>query len=583
VRSRSQVALGRVALALAAGLLCALIARFELLLPLDQPAVPLSAWVSALLTAAFVVITVALFTRLSPGGLLLALAMSALLVMLVSWLLLRFVGVWLSPVPVVAALLLAYPCWRWLRLDAALSFIHRQLISLRQENTPHDMKPTQEGLSVSCIWLQSLSLIEAWEMIPLPLDEVLEPGVWVHRGDWSQRGYALDGVATGLRIKWPSAQARDPLLLAKVFPAPSEPNRPLSRGGDLLDIDLAQLDDAYRQARQQRGLVGGALQQLTSGVVLAEPGGEVRLINQTASDLLVSGDNDKWLADLLRSLRLTQAPTLDELMGKLLSKGEPFDVEVRSVIGSRDLLLRGRLVDLDDPLLLLALTDVTELKASERARAEALNFLSHDLRAPLTSVLALIESAREQQNINGELLVEIERYINSNLWYAENYIQLARLQQGDMTPQSDCEALSILDNAVAQIYHSAVQREVKIQLESCDEDLWLQCARSMLERAILNLLDNALKYSTAGDRITLSLEPRGDEVLIRVADQGPGIPATDLGRIFDAFSQGGGAVAGVGLGLRFVAEVARIHGGRVEVSSPPGKGAVFSLFLPRST
>ncbi len=545
---------------------------------------PVSAWVAALATAGFVFLTVALFTQLSPGLLVLALLASAVLMPVLSWLLLRMGGLWLSPVPVVAALFIAYPVWNWLRLDAAMGFVRRQLRTLREDNSAFHIEDSAQSVASGADWLLRLGLIRDWELSePLPA-AADGPAIWRHTKYESQRIFNLKEGVRELRVHWPGPESRDFDLLNRVFPETPVRAERLPLGADLVDIDLAQLDTAYREARHSRGLVSGALEHLTSGVIVAEARGQPRIVNEKARQLLQVDAPKGNVAEILEGVRLPDELTVEKLLRKLLQRGRPFDVEAHSSRGSRDLLLRGRRIDLDYPMLLIAITDVTELKASEKARTEALNFLSHDLRAPLTSVLALTESARGENPDDpklGKLLDQIERYINNNLWYAENYIHMARLQHGESMAKDECEAQSLLDNAVSQLYHSASKRDVAIEMKSCEEEVWLLCARSMVERAVMNLLDNALKHSPPGSTVTLSLECEGKAALIEVEDQGAGIPKNELEQVFAAFSQGSTAQGGVGLGLRFVAEVARNHGGLVEVVSPPGKGARFSLKIPR--
>jgi signal transduction histidine kinase len=104
-----------------------------------------------------------------------------------------------------------------------------------------------------------------------------------------------------------------------------------------------------------------------------------------------------------------------------------------------------------------------------------------------------------------------------------------------------------------------------------------------LQRAFANLLDNALKYSPPGGAILVRVEEKGREVCISFADEGPGIAAGDLPRLFEAYyrGQGGGEIEGSGLGLATVKAVVAAHGGRVEVKNRPGRGAVFTVILPR--
>jgi signal transduction histidine kinase len=103
-----------------------------------------------------------------------------------------------------------------------------------------------------------------------------------------------------------------------------------------------------------------------------------------------------------------------------------------------------------------------------------------------------------------------------------------------------------------------------------------------LRQLFSNLVDNAVKYCRAGDRVRVDAQRLGDEVCVRVLDDGPGIAAAERAEIFERFERGSGQQGrpGFGLGLPLAREIARAHGGRIELASEPGKGATFSVFLP---
>ncbi len=351
---------------------------------------------------------------------------------------------------------------------------------------------------------------------------------------------------------------------------------------DPVDEVLLQLDGAYREARQNHELVRGTLEQLASGVILAELSGAILMVNDEARDILGGPVREKIVEAALSRIQLGGDKPLRDLLAGLTAPGDVFETEAVAIDSGRDLLLQGGVVGFDRPLLLLVLTDVTALKQSEKQRTEALNFLSHDLRAPLTSVLALLQSAREDstQRADPALLSQIEKYIRANLSYAENFIQLAKLDQAGPMIVDECDAHSLLDNAVAQLYHSAASRSIALNITVSDDDLWLNCSRDLVERVLINLLDNAIKHSEDGGEIDLGLEPEGDNVLFTVRDCGPGIDPQDIQRIFEQFQQGGHARSGAGLGLRFVQAVADAHGGTITAVNHPDGGSRFELRLP---
>ena len=358
---------------------------------------------------------------------------------------------------------------------------------------------------------------------------------------------------------------------------------PSAGNDDPVGAIMGRLDRAYRESRNNHELVRDTLMQLASGVVLAEPGGNVLLANDEALELLGAHAASGNIATALNKIALDDGLSWEQVLAGLQSPGDHFHFEGHPADPDHDILLHAGIIGLDRPLLLLVLTNVTELKQSEKRRAEALNFLSHDLRAPLTSVLALISSARDaREPIDAGLLGQIESYIQANLSYAENFIQLARLEQAEPPRIDDCDAQSLADNAVGQLYHFAASRNVSFELRDADEDLWLRCSRDLVERVLINLIDNAVKHSPPGGVVTINIFLDGNDVAFAVSDEGAGIQPDDRQKIFGQFQQGAHARSGAGLGLRFVSAVADAHGGSIDADNIAGKGSCFTLRLPLS-
>lgn len=374
---------------------------------------------------------------------------------------------------------------------------------------------------------------------------------------------------------------RDQLQSIRGVPGLSNPDA--GGGGRIADEDIARLRGVFQQARDSRALIDGAIDDLTTGVLIGDLEGEVLFHNREALSLLQPAAPGARIQDFLSAVSCQQGLDTVELFLRLVSEREPFEVEGHTGESGRDVLLRGRVIELSEPLAIVAITDTTPVKASERSRAEALNFLSHDLRAPLTSALALIESAREEgsgRQPRDDLLERIEGYVRTNLSYAENFVQLSRLQHIDEAEPELCEAQAIVDDAIAQLIHGARQKQVTLRVEGTDRDIWLRCHRTQMVRACMNLIDNAVKYSPPGEDVRVALRLEGEDVIFEITDRGPGVEASQAEEIFQAFRQGHNARGGVGLGLRFVAAVAGAHGGSVAVASRIGGGSCFRLSVP---
>jgi signal transduction histidine kinase len=218
-----------------------------------------------------------------------------------------------------------------------------------------------------------------------------------------------------------------------------------------------------------------------------------------------------------------------------------------------------------------------------------LHFLSHDLRSPVVSILALLEHYRSgnAQQLKGdgqlrEVLTEIEQYARKNLSFAESFLHLARAEIVGDSKFDLCDMHSVVDNALMMTRQQALAKNIRVTVDRTMDDLWVWGDGELLERVVVNLLSNAVKYSQSDTEIDFSVHTRNEEVVLKVTDQGIGIGANELKRIFQRFHRAAGSlpVSGAGLGLHFVDTVCKKHGGSIDVTSELGTGSTFTMVLP---
>ena len=201
---------------------------------------------------------------------------------------------------------------------------------------------------------------------------------------------------------------------------------------------------------------------------------------------------------------------------------------------------------------------------------------AHEIRTPLTRALLALELGKEAE-MRKQAAAEIAR-INE---LVEEMIERARL----LTPQLQLEREDVdLHTLLAELIERDFDKHPAFALAQDGQQLSCRGDRRLLQRCLRCILDNALKYSElADDSITIALEQRAEEAVIRIADRGPHLPAEQCDRVFEPFVRlgpGDGKPAGTGLGLAIAEAVARAHQGRISCSSPPGGGLVFELELP---
>ena len=220
------------------------------------------------------------------------------------------------------------------------------------------------------------------------------------------------------------------------------------------------------------------------------------------------------------------------------------------------------------------------LRRNDLVKTAVIRSVSHDLRTPLATMHAAVDAlgpegpgldADEQR----ELLATVRRELARLERYVENVLDLSRLEAGAATPSP---ALWTVDALTVQALAGLPGAE-RVELELGDHLPPVQIDAAQIERALANMLENALRFSPADSTVSVRAESRGAEVIVRIEDSGPGVPAADASAIFEPFRRSTRS-RGAGLGLAIARGFVEANGGRVWVESAPGGGASFALTLP---
>jgi len=258
-----------------------------------------------------------------------------------------------------------------------------------------------------------------------------------------------------------------------------------------------------------------------------------------------------------------------------------------SIAGGRDLSARimlpqtGRKDELHD----LADTVNGMLERLERAFEHERRFAAdaaHELRTPLSAMRQQGEYALSRDDVQ-EKDEAIERMLQKNgemHTLVSQLLLIARMEAGQMVCGDRCDLAEILAGVAEDMEPVAVERNICIYAET--EPCEAMCSRAMLTRAVVNLVDNAVRYGSEGGSVHLSLKRCGGDAVISVSDDGPGLTQEQAAHVFDRFWRADGARAtrGTGVGLSIVQAIARAHGGEAEVRSDSGKGSCFSIRIP---
>ena len=241
---------------------------------------------------------------------------------------------------------------------------------------------------------------------------------------------------------------------------------------------------------------------------------------------------------------------------------------------------------------LLVMADVTKLRRLENMRRDFVANVSHEIKTPLTAIKGYVETLYNQEVDSKEeserFLGVIIKHVNRLNAIVEDLLSLSRIERTD---EDSGSALDFRETRLGDIIQTAVQvcqnqaDEKNITIEQRGElDLKARVDATLLEQAILNLLDNAIKFSDSDSVVAIDVKRRNGATGIHITDRGCGIARNHLARLFERFYRVDKArsrqMGGTGLGLAIVKHIVQAHGGQVTVDSKLGRGSTFSVLLP---
>jgi len=356
----------------------------------------------------------------------------------------------------------------------------------------------------------------------------------------------------------------------------------------------SQLNDRLQTVVSQRNEQEAVLASMVEGVLAVDHQEGILRINRAAATLL--GTNlelavGRSLQEVVRKPELQrfiteslQSPTSIEADMTLLYQGEERFLQTHGTP------LRGS--DGQTIGALIVIHDVTRLRRLENLRRDFVANVSHELRTPITAIKGAVETLLAGANENPEdsqRFLEIANRQSDRLnSIIEDLLSLSRLErdaESDEVGRTHERLLPILESALQSCSSIAKSREVDVNL-FCSEEIVANVNSALLEQAVINLVDNAIKYSESRNFVTVESWQEGEQVMIKVQDRGQGISKEHLPRLFERFyrvdAARSRALGGSGLGLAIVKHIVQAHDGEVTVHSTPGEGSVFTICLPVS-
>ncbi|MDR2186161.1 MAG: PAS domain-containing protein [Treponema sp.] len=349
----------------------------------------------------------------------------------------------------------------------------------------------------------------------------------------------------------------------------------------------AELKGRIRTAREESRRLEAILNGMSEVVLAMDEHLRLSLINPQARDLfLISAGTG------LSLLEATRSTELEEAARRVLAENQPleFEMTIHGPEKSRRFrVFAGPLSHTAGEGVIMVLGDITRLVRLEQIRRDFVANVSHELRTPIQLVKGFSETLLDTSLDDREQIRRCIGIILKNAEAMENLtndlLSLAALEDGNYRPEMELRNIRELITEAALSADFLARKKGSSIVIDCSPDLSARVNSLLMVQALINLMDNAVKYSPSGSRVRAGAHTAGEKDLIfEVQDEGPGIPAQHLERIFERFYRIDKArsreAGGTGLGLAIVRHIALLHGGTAEAESHAGEGSTFRIRIP---
>ncbi|NVJ66518.1 MAG: CHASE2 domain-containing protein [Gammaproteobacteria bacterium] len=532
-------------------------------------------WLNALLLALVSLVFFAFLPRSLPKrsfyyGILYLLGLVAM-----AWLLLHHWNSWFKVATMLVVLIGGYLIWIWRKMVANMSFfkstVERLSIEMKHSmnlNHPADLKTKLKFLS-------HIDLLDRNKLENFEFDSASSSESLIHQLQQLEKA---------------NSTKKEKKLFRKLVnvQASNTPNQAQSHG--VIETRIKSLEAAIQQMNFLRRFIEQTMDRMSDAIILADTDGQIFYSNLVAQRYLpeLTKQDFNHLIQLLELLKLRDNQPWSQHIRKVLQDGITSELTA-TIRNNLDVKTSISLLDnvAGRDFLIINIVDISAIKREQRRQLEMIDFISHDLRSPMTSILALLSRYKRDPGADSVEAIhqEVEKLTRSSLSLAEQFLMLSRAESNIELAVYPVELLNAIDNALAIVMPQAANAKIDLDFDFLAyEDIWLNANQDLLERVITNLLSNAIKYSPENTQVRVNIESNEKSVLVKVKDQGEGISKEQMEAIFKPFTRMQkhemAKVKGIGLGLRFVRAAMLRFGGKVAVESNSGNGSTFILEFP---
>lgn len=355
---------------------------------------------------------------------------------------------------------------------------------------------------------------------------------------------------------------------------------------NVLDDTARELGARLAEVSRERAHLEAILAGMAEGILLVNAHGRVLRTNPAVRRMLTLSPD----LEGRHYLEVLRQPNLTSQFAQALAGGDPPPVEVDLEVNGRRAFVAHAVpvVHHPDGGAVLVLHDITALRRADQVRRDFVANVSHELRTPLTAIRGYVEAlldAPPDEAVNRQFLEVIDRHADRMERLVTDLLRLARLDAGqERLDRAPCDIAGIVGSVTADLDPQLRARNQRVTV-SLDPDATTVVADwAKLTDILRNLVQNASLYGPADQTIEVTSRAVDNLVEISVADRGPGLPASDLTRVFERFYRvdrsRSAAPGGTGLGLSIVRHLVELHGGQARAENRAGGGAVFTVSLP---
>lgn len=365
----------------------------------------------------------------------------------------------------------------------------------------------------------------------------------------------------------------------QIKPRPSSVKEIQSANNAIVSLatDLNAYLSKLSRAKETREMI---LANMVNGLMVVNDALTIEIVNKAAYSLIFNVPKSN------KKIALDNNPEIIEFTERILRSNQTQSMEIKHHSTLRVLISGSIYEEKNTRKVLIIAQDITQLKRLEQTRQDFVANVSHELKTPITLIRSAIETVvpTVEKTIPKSFLDMALRHTDRLTAIIDDLLQLSTLETTGKQLKKTIIPSGVLFNRVIELCEEKANKK-QVIISIPDNSISLNCNLPLLEQAVRNLVDNAIKFSNEGSAITMNCKHTDKYSILEISDNGPGIDQSHISKLFQRFYRVDGArsrqMGGTGLGLAIVKHISQAHGGMVSVKSEPDKGSTFIIKIPK--